>query len=426
MNKKLILQFYTGKDMKEFFIKWFENLNFSEQMSSLLFHSIWSVIILVVTIILGLITKKIIQFTYTKIATKSKNKWDDILLEKKFFYWISYLIPLVLIFKLTRSSFIDSIGVNNIIEFAFKFFILLLVLLSVLSFLDAVNAIYNSIEKNKSRSIKGFIQVGKIAAYFLAFIALFSLFTGKDAFKIITGLGAFAAVLLLIFQDPIKGLVSGVQLSANDMVRIGDWISMPKYDADGTVIEIALTTVKIQNWDNTIAMIPAYTLVSQSFSNWRGMQESGGRRIKRSINIDINSIHYLNKQEVENLSKIDLLKDYLEEKKAQLYQNTTPKEEVELVNQHQLTNIGTFRVYLEKLLKNNSKINTDMTFMVRQLQASEKGVPLEIYAFSKIKVWKEYEQIQSDLFDHVYASIHTFNLKYFQNPSGADFQNLSS
>jgi miniconductance mechanosensitive channel len=231
----------------------------------------------------------------------------------------------------------------------------------------------------------------------------------------------------LVFQDAIKGLVSGVQLSANDMVRIGDWISMPKYGADGDVIEISLTTIKVQNWDKTISMIPSYALVSESFSNWRGMEESGGRRIKRSIFIDVNSIHFLDDKEKAALSEIELIYDYINKKEIELQEHnkTVIKADKNIVNGRRLTNIGTFRVYLEQYLAKNQDINHEMTYMVRQLQSTEKGLPIEIYCFSKVQAWVEYEAIQAHIFDHIFASVHTFNLELFQNPTGKDFKQLS-
>ncbi len=240
----------------------------------------------------------------------------------------------------------------------------------------------------------------------------------------LTGLGAMAAVLMLVFKDTILGFVASIQLSANQMVNVGDWISMPKYNADGDVIDISLNTVKVQNWDKTIATIPTYALVSESFNNWRGMEESGGRRIKRSINIDMSSVTFLNASQIEKFRKYYLLKDYITQKEKEIaaYNNSLEMEEGEVTNGQKMTNLGTFRKYLEEYLQNLPEINKEMTFLVRQLQTSDKGLPLEIYVFSKEQAWAKYEGIQADIFDHVLAILPEFDLRVFQNPTGSDFQ----
>jgi miniconductance mechanosensitive channel len=253
------------------------------------------------------------------------------------------------------------------------------------------------------------------------------LFLRGKGFGWIAGLGAFSAVLLLVFKDPILGFAGGIQLATNDMLRIGDWIEMPKYNADGVVTDITITTVKVQNWDKTITTIPTYYLVSDSYKNWRGMQESGARRVRRHILIDLNSIRFCTKEMLDRFSRYEYVADYVKqtEEDVKAYNETHHVNNEVLINGRRQTNIGVFRAYLTGYLKNNPNLHQDMTLMVRQLQPTETGLPMEIYAFSKEQDWETYEGIVSDIFDHVLAGIEFFDLKLFQNPSGADFQAMT-
>lgn len=280
---------------------------------------------------------------------------------------------------------------------------------------------------SKNRSIKGYVQVVKIFLYILGTGIFVSILFQKDLTTFFAGLGAMAAVLMLIFKDSILGLVAGVQLSANDMVRLGDWVQMDSRKADGAVIDISLNTVKIQNWDKTISTIPTYALVSESFTNWRGMEESGGRRIKRSVNIDMSSIHFLSKKEIDKLKKIQIIKEYLEQKEleVEMYNTEQGIDGSVPVNGRQLTNLGTFRKYVEEFLKRHPKISKDMTFLVRHLQPAEKGIPIEIYVFCNDTRWAYYEGVQADIFDHILAIIPHFGLRIFQNPTGEDIGRLA-
>ncbi|WGU69804.1 mechanosensitive ion channel [Capnocytophaga canimorsus] len=271
----------------------------------------------------------------------------------------------------------------------------------------------------RGASLKIYIQLAKVIVFSLGGIAVISIFANKNFLDILAGLGAMITILLIVYKDMIMGFVAGIQLSANKMVYVGDWIVLPKDGADGTVIDIGLTTVKIQNWDRTITTIPTYKLTSESFTNWRGMQLSGGRRIKRHVSIDIESIHFLSEAEIQTFRKIRLLTEYIDEKLQVI--SAVNANETEHVNQRRLTNIGTFRKYVENYLRESGYANLDMTFIVRQLQSTEKGVPIEIYMFCKVKEWAIYEQIQADIFDHIFAIIPTFNLRLFQEPSGHNF-----
>jgi miniconductance mechanosensitive channel len=294
------------------------------------------------------------------------------------------------------------------------------------AFLNVLSKVVIATTSAKPVPIKSATQVLKIFVYIILVIVIVSYLLGQRPGAILTGLGAASAIILLIFRDTILGFVGGIQLSAYDMVREGDWISLPKHNVDGTVLDISLTTVKVQNWDKTISTVPTYALVSESLKNWRGMEESGGRRIKRSINIDINSIAFTTKEQLEKFRKIHLLKDYIEKKEEELvkYNEVEKIDNSVLVNGRRQTNLGIFRAYLVAYLRKKPEINNDMTFLVRQLDPTEKGIPMEIYVFSKIQSWAEYEAIQSDIFDHIIASIPEFGLKVFQEPSGADFKSL--
>jgi miniconductance mechanosensitive channel len=269
------------------------------------------------------------------------------------------------------------------------------------------------------------IQILQIAASFISVIVIVSILFDINVSKIMTGLGATAAVLLLVFKDTILGFVASIQLSANKMVSAGDWITMPTYKTDGTVLDISLNTVKVQNWDKTITTIPTYKMVEDSFINWKGMENSDGRRIKRSVNIDMKTVKFCSADMINRFKKIRLLKDYIARKEAELVKHNQQKEgeslPESLANGRRLTNIGVFRVYLEEYIKEHPMINEKMTFMVRQLQSTERGQPIEIYAFSKDQEWINYEAIQSDIFDHVLAVVNEFDLKIYQLPSGFDF-----
>jgi miniconductance mechanosensitive channel len=288
--------------------------------------------------------------------------------------------------------------------------------------------VYLTIPISQNRPIKGYIQIIKIIVYFIGIILALSVLLNKNPAYFLGGLGAFAAVLVLVFRDTILGFVASIQLSANKMVIPDDWITMPSHNADGTVKEITLNTVKVQNFDNTITTIPTYAMVSESFTNWRGMQESGGRRIKRSINIDMKSIQFCDAQMIDKFKKIHLIKDYVKtmQKELQEYNEKHNIDNSVLVNGRRLTNLGVFRQYVENYLYNHPRINNNMTFMVRQLQLTDRGIPIEIYVFSKDKEWVKYEALQANIFDHLLAVVPEFNLKVYQNPSGEDFRQFVS
>jgi miniconductance mechanosensitive channel len=295
------------------------------------------------------------------------------------------------------------------------------------SFLSSVVDIYHNYDSSGKFPVRIIAQVAKILLFTIIGIIILSTVIGQSPAFFIGGLGAMAAVLMLIFKDPILGLAAGIQLSANKMVRVGDWIEMPKYGADGDVIDISLTTVKVQNWDKTIITIPTFALVSEGVKNWRGMSESGGRRIKRSIYIDMTSVKFCTQEMIEKFSSIQYLSNYVLDKKKELsdFNEQRNIDNTVLVNGRRMTNLGTFRAYLVSYLRDHPKINKNLTFLVRQLDPGPTGLPIEIYVFSSDQVWANYESIQADIFDHILAVIPEFDLRVYQNPTGSDFQNLA-
>ncbi|MBD2845340.1 mechanosensitive ion channel family protein [Paenibacillus sp. IB182496] len=366
------------------------------------------------------VAKKIVLQLITRFVNSNRYRWDDYLLERKVFHKLSHLVPAVVIYY---ASFLFP-DYQAVIVKGVALYILVVSLLVVNAFLNALNDIYATFEISKARPIRGYIQVAKIILFVIGGILLISSLIGRSPLILLSGIGALSAVVMLVFKDSILGLVAGVQLTSNDMVRVGDWIEMPKYGADGDVLDISLNTVKVQNWDKTITTIPTYALISDSFKNWRGMTISGGRRIMRAVYIDTNSIVMCSPEMIARFRNIQLLEDYIlsKEQEVQRYNEEHNVNRAITVNGRALTNIGTFRAYMERYVKHHPKIHRGMTCMVRQLQPTEKGLPLEIYAFTNDIDWAVYENVQADIFDHLYAVAPEFGLRIFQNPSGADLQ----
>ncbi len=386
------------------------------------------VVILIFACIVGYyITNRFIVGLVHRFVIRTKNKYDDVLMEKKVFNKLAQITPALIIHH-AIPSIIDN--VPEFAEFLSKVahvWVLLVLLLTFSAFVDALNEMYLHSKISRNRPIKGYVQLSKVIAAAIAIFAIMAVFIpGFQISKVVAGLGAMAAVLLLVFRDTILSLAASIQIGANDMVRLGDWIVMPKYGADGDVIEITLNTVKIRNWDKTISTVPVYALVSDSFQNWRGMSESGGRRIKRSLNVDMKSVKFATPELLDKLRNFYLLKDYIEEKETELKERNAKlniKDSLTF-NASRQTNLGIFRKYLESYLHSLPVIHDNMTFLVRHLQPTEKGLPIEIYVFSNRQEWAVYEGIQADIFDHVLAIIGEFDLRVFQNPTGDDFSSL--
>jgi miniconductance mechanosensitive channel len=415
------------EQLSERFLNKLLSLGLNTGQANLIQLSILILILILVCFLADIITKRVIVNTISQFIKKSKNEWDDILLNRKVINRIAHLAPALVLHFSINLVFGNYPQWVTFIETLIYLYITIIVLLVLVSLTQSLHEIYLQRDISKTRPIKGYIQLVNIFFYFIAIIIVISLVTGNSPGKLLAGLGALAAVLLLVFKDTILGLVASVQLSANHMVRIGDWIEMPSRKADGTILEITLNTVKVQNWDKTIATIPTYAMVSESFTNWRGMEESGGRRIKRAINIDMSSVKFCTPEMIEKFKKIHRLKTYISEKleELELFNKENQIDDSVLVNGRRLTNLGVFRKYVEEYLKHHPKIHQDMTFLVRHLQPNEKGIPVEIYVFSKDQAWANFEGIQADLFDHILAILPEFELRVFQNPSSFNIEQLA-
>ena len=408
--------------INEILLSW----GFSQSWADDLTSGIILVVILAIAFLGDAICRHIILTAVARLVKKTKATWDDIVFDRKVLTHVSHLVAPILLYILLPLA-ISNLGLLSFIQRICMIYIIAVFLKFISSLLTALFHVYSEKEQFRDRPLKGLLQTVQVILFFIGGIIIVSILIDKSPMVLLTGLGASAAVLMLVFKDSIMGFVSGIQLSANNMLRVGDWIQMPKYGADGTVIEVTLNTVKVRNWDNTITTIPPYALVSDSFQNWRGMQESGGRRIKRSIRIDMNSVKFCTPEMLAKYKKIQLLKDYIEEteKVIEDYNKEHGIDNSILVNGRRQTNLGVFRAYLTNYLKSLPTVNQDFTCMVRQLQPTEQGIPLELYFFSAIKAWVPFEGVQADVFDHVLAIIPEFDLHVFQNPTGEDFRELS-
>ena len=408
--------------INEILLSW----GFSQSWADDLTSGIILVVILAIAFLGDAICRHIILTAVARLVKKTKATWDDIVFDRKVLTHVSHLVAPILLYILLPLA-ISNLGLLSFIQRICMIYIIAVFLKFISSLLTALFHVYSEKEQFRDRPLKGLLQTVQVILFFIGGIIIVSILIDKSPMVLLTGLGASAAVLMLVFKDSIMGFVSGIQLSANNMLRVGDWIQMPKYGADGTVIEVTLNTVKVRNWDNTITTIPPYALVSDSFQNWRVMQESGGRRIKRSIRIDMNSVKFCTPEMLAKYKKIQLLKDYIEEteKVIEDYNKEHGIDNSILVNGRRQTNLGVFRAYLTNYLKSLPTVNQDLTCMVRQLQPTEQGIPLELYFFSAIKAWVPYEGVQADVFDHVLAIIPEFDLHVFQNPTGEDFRELS-
>lgn len=356
----------------------------------------------------------ILDLFIIRLLRKTNTQIDDILIDKGFFNRLSYVVPLVVFyyFKVIPNQYESAL-------FA------IIILLALNSLISAMGEIYFRSKYANRVNIKSYIQILKLIVNLLGIIVIIAFLLNKSPLYLLSGLGALTAVLMLIFKDTILSFVSSIQITSNNLFKVGDWVEAPQFGADGDVIDIALHTIKIQNWDKTISIIPTNKLVDSSFKNWKGMSESGGRRIKRAIHIDLNSIKFCDKQMIEKFRKIDIISDYLNDKSSEIEShNSSKKVEDSDLNGRALTNIGTYRVYVQNYLRKNSNLHQDMTFLVRQLSPTKDGLPLEIYVFSKNTDWIQYESIQSDIFDHLIASVGEFELSLFQNPTGNDFKGV--
>jgi len=415
-------------DLAIFLRDLFQELGLSKQLSIFLETIIIVLVVGILSWLSYIIARFIIDKIVANIIRKTKFKWDDIFFDNKVFTRLSHFAPAVVIYLMAGWALDAYPGWLNFVQKLTFLYMILAGMLFLFSFVNAWHKIYLTLPVSKHRHIKGYLQLLNIFIGVVAGLIAISVIFERDITTLVAGLGAMAAVILLVFKDTILGLVASVQLSANKMLKVGDWITIPSRGTDGTVLDITLNTVKVQNFDKTIMTVPTYALVQESFQNWSGMEESGGRRIKRAIFVDVRSIGFLGKEQTEKLKRIQILKDYIEKKEKDLedFNEQHNIDDSVLVNGRRMTNVGTFRAYIEAYLKQHPKIHNNMTFLVRQLPVSEKGLPIEIYVFSNDQEWANYEAIQADIFDHLLAVVPEFGLRVFQNPTGDDFRILTN
>ncbi len=380
-------------------------------------------ILLLAYITYWIVHKVLIRYI-TKFVKKTKTEFDDILLNEKILKKVSYIVPVLVIqqFKIFNPS------IESIIDTALSAVLVLLLIMIINGFIDALTEIIQQFEKFKDRPLKSYAQVIKIIVTTIGVIFIFGILTGQEFWGLFAGLGAISAVLLFVFKDTIMSFIASIQIATYDLVKIGDWIEIPKLGIDGDIMDISLHTVKIRNFDKTVSVFPTVALIQNSFKNWRGMQETGGRRIKRSIYIDVSSIKFVDDKMLQRFKKIKLISNYLDKKIEEINNyNSQLNEETsdDIVNGRRITNVGTFRQYLKEYLRGRSDVDKNLTFLVRQLQPGPEGLPIEIYIFATTTEWVKYEDIQADIFDHIMAVVPQFELKVFQNPTGYDFKELS-
>lgn len=414
LEKHLVNQ-YSVIDILE---GWLLRIGVNEPLAHLLKVVIALFVMLLIASLADLLVRKILVKLMTRISKRTKNLFDDMLINRKFFDRLSHFAPALIIYV--------SIGIiigntyphmTVFIEDICKIYMIILLLMVISSFLDTVNDQYQTLPFSKSRPIKGYLQVLKIVVYFFCIIIIVAIILNKDPSSLIVGLGASTAIMMLVFKDSITGFVSSIQLTANNMLKIGDWIELPSRGIDGNVIDINLTTVKVQNFDNTISTVPPIALVSESYINWRGMEESDGRRIKRSISIDLKTVKFCTPEMLERYKKIGLIANYV-----QKIQEQKPIAGTVCDVADNATNMNIFRHYVIEYLNVHPLINHKATLIVRLRQPDQYGVPMEIYCFSAIKAWADYEEIQSNIFDHIVAAVESFDLKLYQRMSGSDFR----
>jgi miniconductance mechanosensitive channel len=370
------------------------------------------------------VAKRLIAYVIHPIICKTAIEWDDLLIRYNVIVRFSHIVPAAIIHLLAPILFVDSPRIITVCQMVVNTYLIVIILFVIDGVLNFTRAVWERSAVGKRYPAKSFIQAAKLVINLIGLIFILSSILDKPPLLLFSGLGAVTAVLLLIFKDAILGLVAGFQLSVNNMVMVGDWIEMPARGADGDVIDVSLTTVKVQNWDKTITTIPTYALISDSFKNWRGMSEAGGRRIKRALYIDMRTIQFADEALLEHFKRIRRLRPYLEAKldEIQKYNEGVGEDLSELINGRRLTNIGTFRAYCAAYLRSHPKVRQDMTLLVRQLAPSPQGLPIEIYVFSNDIVWAHYEDIQGDIFDHFLSVLPEFRLSAYQSPSGADLE----
>ena len=414
------------KELSHILHEYLMEIGMTDENTLILYVLILSLISLVGLYVIDFICKKIIRVVFIRFAKKSKSRFDDILITNRTPRYIAHLIPFSISLFIIPFIFNEFTAISDLLIRVNKMILVLVIVFILRSLIYTVRDYFKTLPKLKDKPIDSYIQVIMMFIWAFSVVSLLALITGRSFMEFITTIGAASAIIILVFKDTIMGFVASIQVSVNDMVRIGDWITFQKYGADGDVIEINLATVKVQNFDMTITTIPTYALISDSFKNWRGMVSSEGRRIKRSININFDSIKFLNKEDIQKLSKIEIISSYVNDRRNDIdgFNSKNNVDKDLLLNGRNLTNIGVFRKYLQTYIETHSAINKDMTIMVRQLDPTIHGVPLEVYAFSSDKEWQNYEYIISDIFDHIISSVKYFDLHIFEMPSSVSIKNL--
>jgi miniconductance mechanosensitive channel len=405
-----------GTSLRDTFINFVTHFFPAIEADGPLYNALAISLIILVSIVIYFFAKLVVRPQIASWVTRTNNRWDNALQTHGFFRRLMHLFPALFIFLITPVLIHEESLLLGMLIKGSQLYMLYSGLLGIFALLSTIEDVYNASAFSKRAPITGFIQVAKLTVAILTILFSISLIVDRSPLLLVSGLTAIAAVLLLIFRDTILGFVAGIQIAANRMFNTGDWISMPKYEVDGEILEIGLTNVKVQNWDKTISTLPTYSLTTEAVKNWRGMQESGGRRIKRAVYIDVHSIKLCDNEMLNRFSNIRYIKDYIEKKKRDLraYHQDSSIDESDLLNSRRLTNIGTFRAYLEAYLRKHPDINQELTLMVRQLPPNELGLPLELYCFSAQKDWVIYEKVQADIFDHVMAMLSLFDLNAYQ------------
>ena len=409
-------------------IDYLSSLGLDAALSEAIVILILLIAVIVIGFVVDWIVKKILLSSFERLVRKSKTDWDDLLIENKVISAIAHLAPVLVIFNLLPAIFDHHKEIAIAIDRLEHILLVFISMIVIFRFLNALKTVIGRIELFKDKPIDSYFQLIKIVVGIILGITILSVAFDKSVFYFFGAFGAMTAVLILVFKDTILGFIASIQLAANDMIKMGDWVQMTKYGADGNVIEINLTTVKVKNWDKTITTVPTYSFIADSFKNWRGMEETGGRRISRSINLNQHTVKFADQELINRFKKIHILKNYIEKKEVEIkdYNQNENIDIQEISNGRRMTNLGCFRIYLLQYLKNHPKIRQDLTILVRHLEPGENGIPLQVYAFTADIEWGKYEAIQADIFDHLLAVIPQFGLEVFQSPSGSDFKKLAN
>ena len=406
--------------LHDWLLKW----GMSEAGATLLTRLGGVLLVLFVALIANRVTKRVVVRGIARLARRTTASWDDVVMRHRVLQRVAHLVPALVIYHFATPVLAGYDQLTAVVRQGALIYMIVIAALAADSVVNVGIEIVRGSRLPRELPVRSIAQVLKLVVYAVTAISVLALVLGRSPLLLLSGLGAMSAVTMLVFKDTILGFVAGIQLSANRMVSRGDWVEMPKHGADGDVLDVGLTTVKVQNWDKTITTIPTYVLIAESFKNWRGMEESSGRRIKRALYIDIGSIRFCDEEMLARFSKIQYIADYLKDKREEIANWNAARgvEPASLADGRHLTNVGTFRAYVVAYLRHHPMVHQDMTFLVRQLAPTEHGLPIEIYVFSRDQVWSRYEAIQADIFDHLLAVVPEFDLRVFQSPSGRDVE----